>query len=52
MTAEPRTSTDERDREKQAERRKQEKALDKALEDSFPASDPPAPVAPSPSKHD
>ena len=52
MTAEQRTSTAKRDPEKAAERRKQEKALDQALEDSFPASDPPAPVAPTPTKHD
>ena len=33
-----------------AKRRKREKALDKALEDSFPASDPISPSAPAPTR--
>ncbi len=54
MTAEPRRNPTERDpeheRKEEAERRKREKALDQALEDSFPASDPPARVEPGPAK--
>jgi hypothetical protein len=38
----------EHDRE--AKRREREKALDKALEDSFPASDPISPSAPAPTR--
>ena len=48
MTAEPdrRPEDDARD---EAKRRAEEKELDKALSDSFPASDPPAIVQPTPS---
>lgn len=35
-------------RDGEAERQRREKALDKALEDSFPASDPPAASVPTP----
>jgi hypothetical protein len=38
------------ERDKDAKRRDREKALDKALEDSFPASDPISPSAPAPTK--
>jgi hypothetical protein len=36
--------------DRDAKRRDREKALDKALEDSFPASDPISPSAPAPTK--
>jgi hypothetical protein len=38
------------EREKEAERREREKALDEALRDTFPASDPVAPIEPAPSR--
>jgi hypothetical protein len=38
------------EREKEAERRAREKALDDALRDTFPASDPVAPSEPAPSR--
>jgi hypothetical protein len=40
---------DEADRRDETERREEEAELDKALRDSFPASDPPAIVQPTPS---
>jgi hypothetical protein len=36
--------------DRDAKRRDREKALDKALEDSFPASDPVSPSAPAPTR--
>jgi hypothetical protein len=42
----PTRPKDERD----AQRREREKALDEALEDSFPASDPISPSAPAPTR--
>jgi hypothetical protein len=42
----PASTKEDRD----AKRRDREKALDKALEDSFPASDPVSPSAPAPTK--
>jgi hypothetical protein len=46
---EPRRTKDEPDRsEKDARRREREAALDEALKDSFPASDPAAPTEPGP----
>ena len=38
------------ERNKDAKRRDREKALDDALEDSFPASDPVSPSAPAPTR--
>jgi hypothetical protein len=38
------------ERDRNAERRAREKALDEALKDTFPASDPVAPVEPAPSR--
>jgi hypothetical protein len=37
---------------KEEQRRKAEKSLDRGLEDSFPASDPPSVTQPPPSVHD
>ena len=37
---------------REEQRRKAEKSLDRALEDSFPASDPPSVTQPPPSVHD
>jgi uncharacterized protein len=53
MTATPakerQRAKDEPDRsEEEARRREREAALDEALKDSFPASDPPAPTEPGP----
>ena len=48
MTAEGDRRPDDHPRE-EARRRAEEKELDKALRDSFPASDPPAIVQPTPS---
>jgi len=40
----------EEKRDREADRRAREKALDKALEDTFPASDPVAPIQPAPTR--
>jgi hypothetical protein len=47
MTAQPDRKQEDQQRE-QAKRRQQERQLDKELQDSFPASDPPAIVQPTP----
>ena len=41
-----------REEYKESQRRKAEKSLDRGLEDSFPASDPPSVTQPPPSVHD
>jgi len=46
--ARDKAASTEHDRD--AKRRKRDKALDKALEDSFPASDPISPSAPAPTR--
>ena len=46
MSAQPQRKHDEH--EKAEQRRKEEKELDKSLQDSFPASDPPAITQPTP----
>jgi len=46
MTAQPQRKHDDEDAKVQ--RRKEEKELDKSLQDSFPASDPPAITQPTP----
>jgi len=38
------------ERDRDAKRRERDKKLDKALEDSFPASDPISPSAPAPTR--
>ena len=47
MTAQPHRQ-DEAEAEEKRQRRQEEKDLDKALQDSFPASDPPAITQPTP----
>ena len=47
MTAQPQRKHD--DEQAKVQRRKEEKELDKSLQDSFPASDPPAITQPTPS---
>jgi len=47
MSAQPQRKHDDEDAKVQ--RRKEEKELDKSLQDSFPASDPPAITQPTPS---
>ena len=47
MSAQPQRKHDNEDAKVQ--RRKEEKELDKSLQDSFPASDPPAITQPTPS---
>lgn len=46
----PANSEAERGQDQDAERRAREKALDRALEDTFPASDPVAPLEPAPDR--
>jgi hypothetical protein len=48
MTAQSDRKQEEQEREN-AKRRQEERQLDKELQDSFPASDPPAIVQPTPS---
>ena len=51
MTTEPRRKADEKGQPKAEEKRRhRDDALDEALEDTFPASDPVAPAQPAPSK--
>ena len=47
MSAQPQRKHD--DEQAKVQRRKEEKELDKSLQDSFPASDPPAITQPTPS---
>lgn len=46
MSDEKKPPRDDTREEKSAERKRQERELDEALEDSFPASDPPATTQP------